>query len=211
MAETTAGIGLRVVDGRELATPLRDALRPDGVLRDRHGHARRLPRWFYEIPSWDAARETRVAPHFHLWEFIHTDVREAPPLRTFPRYVPCAVTLLAACLEQFRDAAGRYVHIAANGGYRSPRHRLTCNASPHAWGTAVNIYRVGDTFLDTREAIERYANVARDALPGVWTRPYGDGPDLADDHLHLDLGYVVVEPRDVPGDTFNPKLDDEPW
>ena len=131
--------------------------------------------------------------------------------RQLPRYVPCAVTLLAACLEQFRDAVGTYVHVAANGGYRSPRHRLTCHASPHAWGTAVNLYRVGDTFLDTREAIERYAELARAAIPGVWARPYGHGPALADDHLHLDLGYVVAVPRDVPGDTFNPKLDGEPW
>jgi hypothetical protein len=209
--EASTEFGLRVVDGRRLEKPMRDALRPDAVLCDRRGRARRLPCYFYEIPSWEAARQTRVAPHFHLWEFIHTDVREAPPLRTFPRYVPCAVTLLAACLEQFRDAVGTYVHIAANGGYRSPRHRLTCHASTHAWGTAANVYRVGDTFVDTRDAIERYAEVARAAIPGVWARPYGHGADLADDHLHLDLGYVVAVPRDVPGDTFNPKLDGEPW
>jgi hypothetical protein len=211
--EAMAQFGLRVVDARRLERPVRDALRPGGLLCDRQGRARQLPRYFYEIPSWEAARETRVAPHFHLWEFIHTDVREAPPLRTFPRYVPCAVTLLAACLEQFRGAVGTYVHIAANGGYRSPRHRLTCHASPHAWGTAVNIYRIGDTFLDTQDAIERYAETARAAVPGLWARPYGHGAELADDHLHLDLGYVVAEPRDVPGggDTFNPKLDGEPW
>jgi hypothetical protein len=156
------------------------------------------------------ARQTRLTPHFHLWEFIHTDVREAPALRAFPRYVPCALPLLAASLEQFREAVGTYVHIAANGGYRSPRHQLTCHASPHAWGTAVNIFRIGDRFLDTREAIERYAEIARETMPGVWVRPYGDGPEHTTDHLHLDLGYVVAVPRDVPGDTFNPKLDDEP-
>ena len=211
MPDTATEFGLRVVDGRRLPQPMRDALRPGALLCDRAGRARRLPRYFYEIPSWDAARETRLAPHFFLWEFIHTDVREAPPLRTFPRYVPCAVTLLAACLERFRDVVGTYVHIAANGGYRSPRHRVNHDASPHAWGTAVDIYRIGDTWLDTREAIERYAAAARDALPGVWTRPYGDGPGLADDHLHLDLGFVVAVPRDVPGDTFNPKLDGDPW
>ncbi len=210
-AEATGGLPLRVVDGRRLSKDYRDLLNPDGLMCDAQGRARRLPRYFYEIPSWEAARETRLAPHFYLWEFIHTDVREAPPLRTFPRYVPCAVTLLALCLEQFREAVGTYVHIAANGGYRSPWHRVNRHASTHAWGTAVNIYRIGDTFLDTREAVDRHAEIARAAIPGVWARPYGHGAELADDHLHLDLGYVVAEPRDVPGDTFNPKLDGEPW
>ena len=210
MAESTTRFGLRAVDGRRLEAPLREALRPDGLLCDPEGRARRLPRYFYEVTSWEEARETPLTPHFALWEFIHTDVREAPPLRTFPRYVPCALPLLAACLEVFRDAVGTYVHIAANGGYRSPRHALTCNASTHAWGTAVNIYRIGDTFLDTRDAIERYASVARDTMPGVFARAYGHDPGEADDHLHLDMGYVRSEPRDVPGDTYNPKLDDDP-
>lgn len=211
MPNTMTEFGLRVVDGLRLEKSLRAALRPGESLCDARGRARRLPRYFYEIPSWDTALETRLTPHFDLWEFIHTDVREALQLRTFPRYVPCAIALLAACLEQFREAVGTYVHIAANGGYRSPSHRLTINASLHSWGTAVNIYRIGDTFLDDRESIEKYAQVAREVLPGVWTAPYGDGPDLADDHLHLDMGYVVAVPRDVPGDTYNPKLDDNPW
>jgi len=210
VAETVTGFALRVVDGRRLEKPLRDALRPGGVLCDGEGRARILPRYFYEIPSWQVARETRLSAHFDLWEFIHADVREAPPLRTFPRYVPCALPLLAASLELFRESVGTYVHIAANGGYRSPRHQLTCNASPHAWGTAVNLYRIGDTFLDTRDAVERYAEVARETIPGVWARPFGDGPEQTADQLHLDLGYIVAVPRDVPGDTYNPKLDDDP-
>ena len=210
MPDTSTRFALRVVDGRRLAAPMRDALHPGGVLCDRDGRARRLPRYFYEVTSWAEARETPLSPHFYLWEFIHTDVREAPALRAFPRYVPCALPLLAAALEQFRDAVGTYVHIAANGGYRSPRHGLTCNASTHAWGTAVNIYRIGDTWLDSREAIERYASAARETIPGVYTRPYGHGMEETDDHLHLDLGYVVAVPRDVPGDTYDPKLDDDP-
>lgn len=210
MPDTATSFGLRVVDARRLPEPMREALRPGALLCDSRGRARRLPRYFYEVPSWAVARETPLSPHFYLWEFIHTDVREAPPLRTFPRYVPCALPLLAACLEVFRDAVGTYVHIAANGGYRSPAHALNASASTHAWGTAVNIYRIGATWLDTREAITRYANVAREALPGVWTRAYGHEPGEADDHLHLDMGYVRSEPRDVPGDTYNPKLDDEP-
>ena len=210
MPEIDTAFGLRVVDARRLDEPLREALHPGGLLCDRAGRARRLPRYFYEVPSWAVARETLLTPHFALWEFIHTDVREAPPLRTFPRYVPCALPLLAACLEVFRDAVGTYVHIAANGGYRSPRHAINRHASTHAWGTAVNVYRVGDTWLDTRDAITRYAERARETMPGVWTRAYGTGPGEADDHLHLDIGYVVSVPRDVPGDAYNPKLDDDP-
>jgi hypothetical protein len=201
---------LRVVDGFRLEKGYRDALLPGGALRDERGGTRQLPRYFFEVPSWDAARDVELAPHFQLWEFMHTDVREAPPLRVFPRYVPCAVTLTAMVLEHFREAVGAPVRIAANGGYRSPGHELTRHASAHCWGTAVNIYRVGDTNLDSRETIERFAGMARQELPGVWTRPFGSVRGFADDHLHLDLGYVVAVPHDAPADPFNPKLDGEP-
>ena len=205
------GFPLRVVDGRRLQKEYRDALRPGASLCDPAGRARRLPRYFYEIPSWATALRVGLAPHFHLWEFIHTDVREAEPLRHFPRYIPCAITLLASCLELLRDAVdGALVHISANGGYRSPRHGLTRGASTHAWGTAVNIYQIGGDLLDSREEIERYAAIAREVIPGVWVRPYGDGIGEADDHLHLDLGYVISVPRDAPVEMYNPKLDFEP-
>jgi len=189
---------LRVVDGLRLEKPLRDALLPGRIIHDDDGHERRLPRYFYEIPSWEHAMNTDLSPNFSLWEFIQTDVREAAPLRAFPRYVPCAITLLALCLERFRDVVGTFVHIAANGGYRSPRHALNSAATPHSWGTAVNIYRIGDTFLDDREAIDRYSATARSALPTVWTRPFGHVRGQTDDHLHLDFGYVLSTPREAP-------------
>lgn len=141
--------------------------------------------------------QIQLSPNFALWEFIQTDVREAAPLRAFPRYVPCAITMLALCLERFRDAAGTFVHIAANGGYRSPRHALSGNATPHCWGTAVNIYRIGDVYLDNREAIERYASLARQELTGAWTRPFGSHRGQTDDHLHIDFGFVVSTPRNA--------------
>ncbi|HKO16979.1 MAG TPA: hypothetical protein VJU87_12120 [Gemmatimonadaceae bacterium] len=205
-----ARVGLRVVDAFRLDRAHRNALLPGATLSDPRGHARTLPRYFYEIPSWEAALDVALAPHFHLWEFVHTDVREAEPLRFFPRYVPCAVTLLAMCLEHFRDAVGTPVRIAANGGYRSPRHQLTCQGSTHCWASAVNIYSIGDTHLDTRQEIEHFAAIARAELPGVWVRPYGSGAGCADDHLHLDLGYVVAVPHGAPGDPYNPKLESEP-
>jgi len=201
---------LRIVDGFRLDKARRDALVPGGVLRDRDGRTRQLPRYFYEIESWNAALEFELAPHFHLWEFIHTDVREANPLRFFPRYVPCAVTLTAALLERFREAVGEPVRVAANGGYRSPQHELTADASTHCWGSAVNIYRIGDQYLETRDRIERYAEIARETLPGAWIRPVGEDRGFADDHLHIDFGYLVSVPHDAPGDPYNPKLEGDP-
>jgi hypothetical protein len=187
---------LRLVDAVRLEQDVRDALLPGATRVDGHGVVHRLPRLFYEVRSWDEALDVELAEHFRLWEFIQTDAREALPLQRFPRYIPCALPLLAAALECFRTAVGTYVHIAANGGYRSPRHLLARErASTHCWGTAVNIYRIGDTVLDNRDAISRYAAIARKAMPGVWVRPCGTAPGEVDDHLHLDLGYVVAEPR----------------
>ena len=206
----TAGIPLRVVDGRRLERKMRDVLKPGGVIPDAHGHAHALPRFFYEVPSWDVAVKLQLSEHFALWEFIHTDVHEAEALQTFPRYVPCAITLLALSLEQFRGAVGEYVHVAANGGYRSPTHAMTLHATPHAWGSAVNIYKIGNTMLDERDVVEHYAEIAYKSMPGVYVRPFGNTQGFTDDHLHLDFGYVIAIPRDAPFETYNPKVDVEP-
>jgi hypothetical protein len=191
---------LPVVDGLTLGEPHRRALCPAEILRDRSGRARRLPRFFYEVDSWQTAQKTQLTEHFALWEFLTVDVREVEPLRTFPRYVPCAVTSLAAHMQVLRDAVGTFVHIAANGGYRSPRHALTDGASTHCWGTAANIYRIGDDYLDSQDKIERYVRVVDRKLPGIWTRPYGSEKGYADDHLHMDLGYMLVVPREAPSE-----------
>ena len=210
MATALATFPLRLVDGRRLERRFRDVLLPGGILCDHAGQARVLPRYFYEVESWDMARDTYLSPHFAVSEFIHTDVREAPALRVFPRYIPCATVLLANALELFRQAVGNYVYIGANGGYCSPRHARIGGASPHCWGTAANVYRVGDTYLDSQESIVRFAEIARSVLPTIWTRPLG--PELAktDDHLHLDLGYVVSVPREAAGETYNLKLAGDP-
>jgi hypothetical protein len=185
---------LPVVHARELPRDLRQVLRPGETVRDRSGIERVLPSSFLRVDSWAQALETQLTPHFKLWELIGVDVREAPLARSFPRYVPCAIVLLAAALELFRLEVGTYVHVAANGGYRSPAHGLSRHASRHCWGTAANIYRVGDTVLDHPEAIEKYAAVARRVVPGVWVRPIGPGDGQADDHLHIDIGYTVFDP-----------------
>jgi hypothetical protein len=92
------------------------------------------------------------------------------------------------------------VHISANGGYRSPSFGKSIAGSPHCWGTAANIYRVGGQYLDERDAIEKYATLAVNLLPALRARPYGHGPGCVDDHVHLDLGYMTAVPADAPGE-----------
>jgi hypothetical protein len=185
---------LPIVSAPELPRDVRQVLRPGEPLQDRAGNGHTLPSAFLRIDSWEQALHTRLTVHFDLWELIGVDVREAPLQRSFPRYVPCALVLLAAGLELLRLEVGTFVHVAANGGYRSPGHSLNRHASRHCWGTAANIYRIGDTYLDTRDEIDKYAAIARRVIPGVWVRPFGSADGYADDHLHLDLGYTVFEP-----------------
>jgi hypothetical protein len=193
-------VGLPIVDALELDEGHRGLLLPDETIVDWQGCTRLLPRWFYEVDSWATARKTRLAEHFTLHELMTVDVRESPALRQFPRYVPCAVTLLAGLLELLREAVGAPVWISANGGYRSPAHGLTASGSVHCWATAANIYRIGDELIDTKERIERYAAVASKVSPAFWIRPYGDVRGFADDHLHVDIGYVRMSPREFGDD-----------
>lgn len=190
-------IGLRIVGPRQLNRLERSALRPGEMMTDGEGIDRRLPRFFYEIPSWEAALDIKLAPHFGLWELIDVDVREQEAVRLFPRYVPCAIAVLAAHLEVLREEIGRVVRIAANGGYRSPSHSFATKATPHSWGTAANIYRIGDDLLDSRETIEKYIEITQRAVPTAWVRPFGDTPGYAFDHIHIDIGYVEVEPHGI--------------
>src|ERR1051326_400899 len=120
---------LKVVDAFDLDDELRALLRPGEMVRDEHGRRHRLPRYFYEIPSHDEAMSISLTPHFGMNEFILVDLKESS-------------RLLAFYLEQFRAAAGASVHIAVNGGYRSPSHKLALGATPHMWGTAADIYRI---------------------------------------------------------------------
>jgi hypothetical protein len=186
---------LPLVDACDLDPNRRKLLRPDELLEDASGHARRLPRFFYEVDSWQTALNTQVTEHFTLHELMGVDVREARTLRLFPRYVPCTVTLLAAHLELLRKEVGTLVHVAANGGYRTPSHELSTHASRHCWGSAANIYKIGDELLDSQERIEKYTRLVNKLLPALWVRPYGHAKGQADDHLHVDLGYVLVTPE----------------
>ncbi|MBV9126897.1 MAG: hypothetical protein JO117_02295 [Verrucomicrobia bacterium] len=181
-------------------------LRPDELVPDRVGRSHRLPRFFYEIADWPLAKATFLTPHFRLSELVVVDCREDDRLlHEFPHYVPCAVALLVRCLEALRAHVGDApVFIAANGAYRSPAHRLDSGAvtdgggfGPHQWAVAADIYRIGDIWLNTRSAIEKYADFARALGPDVRIAPYGHGIHESDDHLHLDLGYARMIPVEV--------------
>src|SRR5881397_3799214 len=186
---------LRAVDGFILPQEYRVLLRPGEAETDFQGNIHRLPRFFYEIRSWEEAHEVRLAPHFTLAELMLVDCREARLLLSqFPHYVPCAILLLARFLEDFRREVDAPVFISANGGYRSPAHQIGGAKSIHAWGTAANIYRIGDTFLCDTKSMEKYRTIAASLSPAVFVRPFGLEKGQTSDHLHIDLGYVRLTP-----------------
>ena len=188
---------LRPIDGLRLAEEYRALLRPGEIEAGSNGIVHRLPRFFYEVGSWQQAHEIRLAPHFTLAELMLVDGREARLLLShFPHYVPCAILLLARFLEDFRREVDAPVFISANGGYRSPAHQIGGAKSIHAWGTAANIYRVGNTFLSDAKSIEKYRAAAASLSPAVFVRPYGREKGQTSDHLHIDLGYARVTPRE---------------
>jgi hypothetical protein len=188
---------LRAIDGLRLTEEYRALLRPGESEAGVNGTVHRLPRFFYEIASWEEAHEVRLAPHFTLAELMLVDCREARRLLSqFPHYVPCAILLLARFLEDFRREVDAPVFISANGGYRSPAHQIGGAKSVHAWGTAANIYRVGDTFLSDARSIQKYRTIAASLGPAVFVRPFGQEEGQTSDHLHIDLGYARLIPRE---------------
>ena len=188
---------LRPIDGLVLAEEYRTLLRPGESEAGANATVHHLPRFFYEIGSWDEAREIRLAPHFTLAELMLVDCREARLLLSqFPHYVPCAILLFARFLEAFRREVDAPVFISANGGYRSPAHKIGGAKSIHAWGTGANIFRIGDTFLSDTKSMERYRTIAASLGPAVFVRPFGREKGQTSDHLHIDLGYVRLTPRE---------------
>lgn len=202
---------LKVVDAFDLDDELRTLLKPGEMVRDGQGRRHRLPRYFYEIPDHETAVKTRLSPHFGLNEFILVDLKEATRLQQFPRYVPCAVRLLTFYLEQLRTAVGASVHIAVNGGYRSPSHKLAVGATPHMWGTGADVFKIGPTILKTKELISKYNDIAEDLSDDVYVLPYGHVTGRnADDHIHLDLGYVTLIPREISEDRMEQPQEHRP-
>jgi hypothetical protein len=208
---SNTGQRLKVVDAFDLDDELRTLLRPAEMVRDAQGRRHRLPRYFYEIATHEEAMSLNLTQHFGMNEFIFTDLKEAPRLQVFPRYIPCAVRVLAFYLEQFRAAAGASVHIAVNGGYRSPAHKLSLNATPHMWGTAADVYRIGTNILRSKDSIEKFNDVAEELSDDVNVLPYGHVTGkTADDHVHIDLGYISVIPREISEDRMEMPQENRP-
>lgn len=211
MSESPDGELLKIVDAFDLDDELRALLRPGEMVRDPQGRRHRLPRYFYEVPTHEVALEMRLTPNFGLNEFILVDLKEAPRLQEYPKYVPCAIRILAFYLQQFRAAAGASVHIAVNGGYRSPAHKLADNASSHMWGTAADLYRIGKEILKTKELVEKFNDIAEDLSADVTVLPYGPVAGRnADDHVHFDLGYITLIPREISEDRMEQPQESRP-
>lgn len=203
--------GIKVVDAFDLDDELRTLLKPGEMVKDTEGRRHRLPRYFYEIPDHEAAVSIRLSPHFGLNEFTLVDLKEAARLQQFPRYIPCAVRVLAFYLEQFRRETGASVHIPVNGGYRSPSHKLSLTATPHMWATAADIYRIGTTILKGKETIEKYNGIAEDLSDDIHVLPYGHVTGAnADDHIHFDLGYITVIPTEISEDRMEVPQESRP-
>ena len=192
--------GLKIVDAFDLDPEVRSLLKPQETAEGKDGRRHQLPRYFYEIPSHEAARDTRLSAHFGLNELLLVDLKEAERLRAYPRYVPCAVRILAFYLERLREAVGSPIHLAVNGGYRSPAHKLAVGATPHMWGTAADLYRNGSHVLNEKDTIEKYNRLAEETSGELWVMPYGHEIGKTDDHIHLDLGYVSLVPREMSED-----------
>jgi hypothetical protein len=65
------------------------------------------------------------------------------------------------------------------------------------WGTAADVYRVGSTVLNDSDAIQKYGRLAREIAPSaLQVKPYGHDLGSTDDHLHVELGYLTLEPRE---------------
>jgi hypothetical protein len=121
------------------------------------------------------------------------------------------VRVLAFFLEQFRAAAGGSVHIAVNGGYRSPAHKMSTDATPHMWGTAADIYRISGSILKSKDLIDRFNDLAEELSDDVLVMPYGhETGKSVDDHVHIDLGYLTVIPREISEDRMEVPQESRP-
>ena len=69
----TGEAGLKVVDGFDLEPDVRQLLKPAQLAEDKQGRRHRLPRYFYEVPTHEAAVEIRLTAHFGLNEFMYVD------------------------------------------------------------------------------------------------------------------------------------------
>ncbi len=117
-------MGPEVADGCDLSPALQTVLLPGQQVEDEEGRKKTLPRFFLRIDSAEQA-STALTPHFRLSELIRSDLKEHETLRQDPRYVPCAVRILAAYLERFRELCGARSTSRSTGATAVPSIRRT--------------------------------------------------------------------------------------
>ena len=156
--------GLKVVDAFDLDAEVRSLLRPHEMAEDKHGRQHRLPRYFYEVPSHEAAKDIRLTSQFGLNEFLLVDLKEAQRLRNYPRYVPCAVRLLAFYLQRLRDEAHRF----AIGTHRQKRAKsLTASSLDDVPGIGPSRKRALLMHFGTARAVKGAALEDLERAPGI--------------------------------------------
>ena len=64
---------MKIVDGLKLSAQHRSLLRPGEMVEVATGEFHPLPRFFYEIDSWEHAKQTLLTPHFTISELISRD------------------------------------------------------------------------------------------------------------------------------------------
>src|SRR3989442_10872177 len=159
---------MRAIDAFNLPAEYRALLRPAEAETDFRGNVHLLPRFFYEIGSWEEAHEIRFAPHFTLAELMLVDCREARLLLSeFPHYVPCAIVLLARLLEDFRREVDAPVFISANGGHRSPAHQIGGAKKIHDPGETAGALSGCDNFLGNAKRLEDTGGIPGVHMPGL--------------------------------------------
>ncbi len=171
---------------------MRSLLRPGEMVRDAAGTAA-SPSALLLRSSLATRRRRRssLTPHFASTSSSSSTSRRRSRLQDYPRYVPCAVRILAFYLERFREAFGASLHIAVNGGYRSPAHKLYAPASlAHVGNRRPTSTAIGTSILNDQES-DRAATGKRPrrSADELNVLPYGHDVGKADDHLHFDLGY----------------------
>ena len=102
---------LTIVDGLRLDKSLRDVLLPGRIVYDGDGNARRLPRYFYEIPSWEHAMSVAAVDQLRALG-IHSDRRARG-----------RVASRISALRAVRDHAAR--RVASSGFARRPGRSCT--------------------------------------------------------------------------------------
>jgi hypothetical protein len=55
--------------------------------------------------------------------------------------------------------------------------------------------------------IETYNRVVEDVSDDLWVMPFGHEIGATDDHIHLDLGYLTLVPREIAEDPFERRRD----